>query len=178
MATNDASPREFFPSGQPAPNFKLLAVKTGKVISPKNASGQVLGLVFHGRETVQAVVDINTTVRPVYPEPSPVILASVVDLSVVPRLLHRAVKPLLEQAYDQAARQIPQGYDPADYVYLLPDWNGAVTKAFRVAHPDKTAAFVVIDDAGQVVGSYQGPEPGPVALGLIQRALHAQALGT
>ena len=152
MATN-ADPHEFFPAGQPAPSFKLLAVKTGKVIAPKNAAGQILGLIFHGRETVQAVVEINTVVRPVYPEPSPVILASVVDLSVVPRLLHRAVKPMLEQAYDQAAKQIPPGYDPADYVYLLPDWNGAVTKAFRVLHPDKTAAFVVIDDAGQIAGS-------------------------
>ena len=91
----------------------------------------VLGLVFHGRETVQAVVEINTTVRPVYPEPKPVVLVSVIDLSVVPRFLHRAVKPRLEQAYEQAAREMPKGYNPVDYVFLLPDWNGSVTKTFK-----------------------------------------------
>ena len=88
-------------------------------------------MVFHGRETVQAVVEINTTVRPVYPDPKPVVLVSVIDLSVVPRFLHRAVKPRLEQAYEQAAREMPKGYNPVDYVFLLPDWNGSVTKTFK-----------------------------------------------
>lgn len=175
MTTNGESRHEFYPAGQPAPKFRLAAVKTGKEVSPTNAAGHVLGLVFHGRQTLQAVIDVNTTIRPVYPEPAPVILASVIDLSVVPRLLQRAVKPILEQAYDQAAQQIPKGYNPADYVYLLPDWNGAVTQAFRVAHPDRTAAFVAIDSRGQVVGSYQGPQPGPAALGLIQSALNGGA---
>lgn len=163
----------FFPTGGPAPAFNLTAIKSGRQINLDTCKGDVLGMVFHGRETVQAVVEINTTVRPLFPDPKPVILVSVLDLSIVPRLLHGAVKPMLEQAYDQAAREIPKGYDPADYVFLLPDWNGAVTKAFRAKDTNKAAAVVVIGREGQVVGSYQGPQPGPATLDLVQQAVSA-----
>lgn len=162
---------EFYPAGGPSPEFALTAVKSGRQISPQACKGNVLGLVFHGRETVQAVVEINTTVRPLYPDPKPVVLVSVLDLSIVPRLLQGAVKPMLEQAYDQAAREIPKGYDPADYVFLLPDWSGAVTKAFKAKNTGKLAAVVVINPQGQVMGSYQGPQPGTAMLSLIQQAL-------
>lgn len=163
----------FYPAGGPAPNFSLTTIKSGRQISPASCQGAVLGLVFHGRETVQAVVEINTAVRPIYPDPKPVVLVSVLDLSIVPRLLHGAVKPMLEQAYDQAAREIPKGYDPADYVFLLPDWNGAVTKAFRVKDTKKSAAVVVINGQGKIVGSYQGPQPGPATLAMVQAAIDA-----
>lgn len=163
----------FYPAGGPAPSFDLTAIKSGRQISRATCQGDVLGMVFHGRETVQAVVDINTTVRPVYPDPKPVILVSVIDLSIVPRLLRGAIKPMLEQAYDQAASEIPAGYDPADYVFLLPDWNGAVTKAFRAKDTNKAAAVVVIGREGQVVGSYQGPQAGPATLELVRQAVSA-----
>jgi hypothetical protein len=171
MATQLTNGYEFFPAGGQVPSFSLTAVKSGRQISSDSSKGNVLGLVFHSRETVQAVVEINTTVRPIYPDPQPVILVSVLDLSIVPRLFQGAVKPILEQAYDQAAREIPKGYDPADYVFLLPDWNGAVTKAFKAKNTGKQAAVVVINPQGQVVGSYQGPQPGPATLSLVQRAM-------
>ena len=162
---------EFIPPGRPAPNFRLTAVKTNQPIGPKECAGRPLGLVFHNQHTVQAVVDVNTAVRPLYPHPSQVTLASVVDLSAVPRMLHRMVQPFLERAYDEAASHIPAGYQPAEYVFLLPDWDGKASKAFGVTHADKTAAIVVIDGAGNVVGSYQGPEPGPATLRLVQQAM-------
>lgn len=176
MTTEPHTSNGFYPAGGPAPAFDLKAIKSGRQISPATCKGNVLGMVFHGRETVQAVVEINTTVRPLFPDPKPVILVSVVDLSIVPRLLHGAVKPMLEQAYDQAAREVPAGYNPADYVFLLPDWNGAVTKAFRVKDTNKTAAVVVIGRQGQVMGSYQGPQPGQATLSLVQAALDVPSI--
>jgi hypothetical protein len=139
-------------------------------VSQRDCTGYVLGLVFHGRETADAVVDIQRVVRTAHPEPS-VTLASVVDLSSVPRLMHRVVKPVLEQVYDQAAREIPNELKPEDYIFLLPDWDGKVTKSFGVKHPDKTAAVVVIDANGIIVGSHQGPEPGKATLQLVEQAL-------
>jgi hypothetical protein len=162
---------QFLPSGQPAPRFNLTAVKTGRRVSLHDCRGGVLGLVFHSRETVQAVIDIQTTVRPSYPDASILTLASVVDLSMVPRLLQRMAKPILEQAVNQAYQQVPDGYDPADYVFLLPDWQGRVSRSFQVRGADQVAALVVIDAQGLVVGSYQGPLPGPAMLALVQRAL-------
>lgn len=171
MPETDLEKYAFFPAGQPAPQFGLTAVKSGRQVSPKDCNGTILGLIFHGRETAQAVVEINTTVRPEYPDASQLTLASVVDVSNVPRLLRRMVTPFLEQAYDQASRELPQGLQPDDYVFLLPDWKGTAHKAFRVKNPDKQAAIVVIDGSGRVVGSYQGPEPGQAMLHLVRLAL-------
>lgn len=162
---------EFYPAGGPAPAYSLTAVKSGRVISNQANKGQVVVLIFHGRETVQAAVDVNTAVRPEYSDPKAVVLASVLDLSIVPRLLQGAVKPMLEQAYEQGAQQIPQGYNPADFVFLLPDWKGEATKAFKVKDTSKQGAVVVIDAAGKVVGSYQGPALGPATLALVKQAI-------
>lgn len=158
--------------GQPAPAFKLTAIKSGRQVSQKDCAGYVLGLVFHGRETADAVIEIQRAVRTAHPELT-VTLASVIDLSSIPRILHRMVRPVLEQIYDQAANEIPPDLNPADYIFLLPDWDGKVTKAFGVKHPDKTAAVVVIDQNGIVVGSHQGPNPGKVTLQLVEQALAA-----
>lgn len=162
---------EFYPAGGPAPAFSLTAVKSGRTVGNKASQGQVVVLIFHGRETVHAAVEVNTAVRPDFPNPRKVALASVLDLSIVPRLLQGAVKPMLEQAYDQAAREVPKEYDPADFVFLLPDWKGDVTKAFHVKDTGKQGAVVVITPAGQVVGSYQGTELGAQALALVRAAV-------
>ena len=162
---------QFLPAGQPAPDFNLTAVKTRRRVSLRDCRGSVLGLVFHSRETLQAVIDIQTTVRPSYPDASVLTLASVVDLSRVPRLLRRMAEPILEQAVNQGYREVPDGYDPADYVFLLPDWQGHVSRSFQVRGADQAAALVVIDAQGMVAGSYQGPLPGPAMLALVQRAL-------
>lgn len=167
----EPSNHAFFPAGQPAPKFEITAVKSGRRVSQSDCRGTVLGLLFHGRDNYQAAVDINTAVRPIYPNAAELTLASVLDLTIVPRLMQRAVKPLLEQAYKQAADQMPKGYDPADYVFLLPDWNGSLYKSFGVKNADKVAALVIIDGAGTVVGSYQGPQPGEAALKLVQQAM-------
>lgn len=169
---------QFFPAGQPAPPFLLETVKTGRRVSPRDCAGKPLGLIFHGRETLQAVIDIQTAVRPEFPLPEQLTLASVVDLSAVPRLMRGAVRRILDQVYDMAARQmleaggdeVPPGYGPADYIFLLPDWDGKVSRAFNARNTDKAAAIVVIDGRGLVVGSYQGPAPGPATLDLVRAA--------
>lgn len=170
MSPSPSKPKGLVQPGQPAPPFKLTAVKSGREVSPKDCAGYVLGLIFHGRDTADAVIEVQQTVRTAHPDPS-VTLASVVDLSAVPRILRRAARPILEQIYDQAAQQIPKGLDPADYIFLLPDWDGSVTKAFGVQNQDQTAVIVVVDRQGIVVGSHQGPEPGKAALALIEQAL-------
>lgn len=164
--------QEFIAAGQPAPAFKLTAVKSSRQVSQKDCTGYVLGLIFHGRDTADAVIEIQQTVRPRYPDLS-VTLASVVDLSSIPRLMHRVVRPFLEQVYDQAAQQLPKDLKPADYIFLLPDWDGKVTKAFGAKNTDKAAAIVVIDGDGYIVGSYQGPQPGAATLQLVEQALNS-----
>lgn len=166
----DLEKYQFMAPGRPAPGFKLAAVKSGREVSPKDCSGYVLGLIFHDRETSQAVIDIQTLVRPEYPDTG-LTLASVVDVSRVPRLLRGVARPFLEGIYDDAAKQMPKELKPEDYIFLLPDWDGKVTKSFGVKNQDKVAALVVVDRDGIVSGSYQGPEPGPAMLALVKQAM-------
>jgi hypothetical protein len=166
----DLEKYQFMAPGRPAPGFKLTAVKSGREVSQKDCSGYVLGLIFHDRETAQAVIDIQNLVRPEYPDTG-LTLASVVDVSRVPRFLRRVARPFLEQVYDDAAKQMPADLKPEDYIFLLPDWDGKVTKSFGVKNQDKTAALVVVNRDGVVIGSYQGPEPAQAMLALVRKAM-------
>jgi hypothetical protein len=161
---------QFMAPGRPAPGFKLTAVKSGREVSQRDCSGYVLGLIFHDRETSQAVIDIQNLVRPEYPDTG-LTLASVVDVSRVPRFLRGVARPFLEQVYDDAAKQMPAELRPEDYIFLLPDWDGKVTKSFGVKNQDRTAALVVVNRDGVVAGSYQGPEPAQAMLALVRKAM-------
>ena len=35
---------------------------------------------------------------------------------------------MLNQAYDRAATELPPDYAPAEYVVILPDWGGFVSR--------------------------------------------------
>lgn len=46
---------------------------------------------------------------------------------------------ILNQAYDRAAEALPPDADPAEYVIILPDWGGLVSRETTV--PGKRAGL-------------------------------------
>jgi hypothetical protein len=60
-----------------------------------------------------------------------VLVASVIDLSIVPPVYWISVSLILNQAYDRATDELPPDADPSEYVIILPDWNGRVSRALR-----------------------------------------------
>ena len=150
--------------GQPAPRFQLQAVVSQRLIDPAQTPAQALVLTFHDQHALDAIRELQTAVRTAYPTAAEVLMASVADVSRVPRPLRRLVKPFMERAYAEAATYVPAGLDPADYVIILPDWSGETTKRYGVG---KEPYLVVIDRDGRVVGDYRGRDLGRAALALL-----------
>ncbi|MBX7233956.1 MAG: hypothetical protein K1X65_06190 [Caldilineales bacterium] len=153
--------------GQPAPSFRLTAAVSGRVIGPGLVGERPLVLLFHNQHTLAAVRELQEAVRQRYPSAQEVLVASVADTSKAPRLLRGVVEAALKHAYAEASKFVPAGLDPADYVIILPDWSGAVTKAYGVGNVDREGEVVVIDGMGRLVGKHRGQQPGQAALAFL-----------
>ena len=155
--------------GERAPYFSLLAAGSGRRVDTQNVVGRRVVLVFHLQGTAPTAREINRAVRLRYPDPGDVLIASVIDLSIVPPFYWMSVGLILGQAYDRAAQELPPGADPAEYVVILPDWGGLVSRRYDVGNTGRAAAIVVLDEDGSVAASYQGERPVETVLEVIGR---------
>ena len=151
------------------PDVKLTAVTTGRQISASTCRGHPVLLLFHNHHTLAAIEEVQRAVRNSYPICTEPILANIVDLGGVPRLLRRTVQKALQSGYEQGAAAVPDGLDPADYVIILPDWDGRVTAGFSFRDVGKTAAIALLDGEWVLRGRHQGPRLGQTAVDLIDQ---------
>lgn len=147
----------------PAPAFELTAVASARVISPAALRGVPSLLLFHNHLTLSAVRAVQEAVRSEYQRADAPFLASVVDLASVPRLVRPMAQAAMKTGFSQASALLPSGAAPADYIVILPDWDGRVTRAFGVDDVGRHAALVYIDEHWTVRDRYQGADPGPAA---------------
>ena len=145
--------------GERAPRFSLLAAGSGRRVDTQNVVGRRVVLIFHLQGTAPTAREINRAVRIHYPNPEEVLVASVIDLSIVPPFYWMSVGLILGQAYDRAAEELPPGAAPAECVVILPDWGGLVSRRYDVGNTGRAAAVVVLDEDGSVAASYQGERP-------------------
>lgn len=148
------------------PHLTLTAAGSGREFD-LGALGAPCVIVCHGQNTARAALEVNLAVRAVHPTAGDVIIASVIDLRSFPSMFHGMVRPELEKAYHKAAGNLPEGSDPAAFVVLLPDWDGQATDALGVVGSTATAAVVVADARGRVLGTRQGDDLGAGALDLL-----------
>ena len=64
---------------------------------------------------------------------------------------------------------MPPDADPAEYVVILPDWGGLVSRQYGVRNTGRAAAIVVLDGEGSVAATYQGERPVEKVLEVIGR---------
>lgn len=159
---------EGLPPGERAPDTRLLSVGSGREVALCERGGIPLVLVFHLQGTASAAEAVNRAVRSRYAAEE-VTVASVADLSLVPALYWGTVWIVLRGAYERAASQLPSGAGPEEYVMILPDWGGRVTRAFGLRDTGRAAAVAVIDGGGRVAGVHQGERLAETALGLLER---------
>jgi hypothetical protein len=156
-------------TGEKAPRFSLLAAGSGRRVDTQNVVGCRVVLIFHLQGTAPTAREINRAVRAYHPDPEDVLVASVIDLSIVPPFYWMSVGLILGQAYDRAAGELPPDADPADYVVIFPDWGGLVSRQYDVGNTGRAAAIVVLDEDGSVAASYQGERPVESVLEVIGR---------
>ena len=145
--------------GERAPYFRALAAGSGREVSLRTCAGWRLVLIFHAQNTAWAAEQVNRAVRRRYLSSEEVMVASVVDLSLVPPLYWLTASVMVGQAYEKAAREVPSEVDPADYVLILQDWGGLISRRFGVREVGREAAVVVVDENAVIAGFYQGREP-------------------
>lgn len=146
-------------TGDRAPYFGLLAAGSGRRVSLREAMDRKLVLIFHLQGTAPAAHEINRAVREIYPSPDEVLVASVIDLSIVPPVYWLSVSLVLNTAYDKAAAELPAGADPAEYVVILPDWAGLTSRKYGFRNTGRAAAVVVVNEDATIAVSYQGERP-------------------
>lgn len=153
-----------------APDFALLAAGSGRRVSLKSARGRKLVLIFHLQGTAPTAREINRAVRERYPSPEDVLIASVIDLSIVPPVYWMTVGLVLNQAYERSIAEIPGGFDPVEYVIICPDYGGFVSRRYGARNTGRAAAITVVDRASRVAGSYQGARPVETVLEMLDGA--------
>ena len=142
-----------------APDFDLLAAGSGRRVRLRELAGRKAVLVFHLQGTAPTARAMHRAVRERFPDPEEGVIASVIDLSIVPSLYWMTVGLVLARAYEQAARELPPDVDPADYLVILPDWGGRVSRDYGVRNTGRAAAIVVVDEDSNVTLAYQGEQP-------------------
>ena len=125
----------------------------------RDLAGRKVVLVFYLQGTAPTARALNRAVRERFPDPEEVFVASVIDLSIVPTLYWMTVGLVLGSAYEQAAGELPPGVDPADYLVILPDLGGRVSRNYGVRNTGRAAAIVVVDEDSDIAVSYQGERP-------------------
>jgi hypothetical protein len=154
-------------TGERAPHFSLLAAGSAQRVILRAEAGRRVVLVFHLQGTAPTAREINRAVRARHPEPEDVLVASVIDLSIVPPVYWSSVSLILNQAYDRATGELLPEVDPSEYAIILPDWNGRVSRAYGATNTGRAAAIVVVDEDSNVALSYQGERPGEAVLGAL-----------
>lgn len=135
-----------------------------------NKIGKPAVLIFHTQETAEVAAKINETIRAEsnYANCDSMFIANVVDLHSVPKLFRGFAKKAMKESYAKAAASLAKGLNPQDYIVIIPDWDGSVTKSSGFKNTNKTAAFAALDKNGNLTGSYQGENPESAALALLK----------
>ena len=153
--------------GAAAPPFTLTALGSGRTIS-SSGSGHALLLVFHDQNTVDRVQLMQETVRSRYGDARELQIASVVNMKAVPVFLRGTAESVMKSSYTKAAASMPEGLDAADYVVILLDWDGSVSKAYGAQKISHRPRLVLLDPQGVVSGVHQDAEIGEAALTMVE----------
>jgi hypothetical protein len=142
--------------GQPAPSFELKALGSGRTMGTQVAEGTPLFLVFHDQNHVDAVQAMQQTLREQGIAAQQLWIASVVNMSAIPVFLRPLAENVMVGTYKKAAAVMPAGLDVADYVIILLDWDGKVSKTYGAKKISGAPLLVLVDGGGLVSGVYRG----------------------
>jgi hypothetical protein len=117
-----------------------------------------LVLICIAQETEKDAAKIEDAVRELYPRAADVLVAHVIDLHKVPSLFRKVAEGVLASEYKKAVEALREGQEPADYVVMLPDWQGEFAPAFNLPDPSAQIGGAVISPDGDVMGTYVGTD--------------------
>ncbi len=155
---------------QKIPDTTLTAIGTGTTV-PLQSIGVPTVLIFCTRETSGISEDVCRMVDTKYKLNTQVFVASVVHLETVPRFFRFIAEGAMEQSYREMLKKLPERLQDGEYVYILPDWTGAVTHAVGLSGVGHTAGIVVLDAEGTIQGVYQGDNPKEATMEMLAKVM-------
>jgi prolycopene isomerase len=161
---------EVVSEGSESVTATLTAVESGRSVSLGRV-GLPSVFVFHGQDSAGTARSVVESVRSHYPHADEVMVANIVDLRGVPRMFRKVANRAMRSSFKDAAAALPDSLDPAEFVVILPDWNGAVTMQMEFDDVNQVPGIAVFDASGVLVGTQQGPDPAEAALTLLESAL-------
>lgn len=123
-----------------------------------NSLGKPAVLLFHTQETAEEAAAVNAAIRAqsAYQSCDLLLIANIVNLQSIPKLFRGFAEKAMKESYEKAASSLADGMKPEDYVFILPDWDGNMTKSFGLKDTNKSAGIAVLDAYGNIIGTYQG----------------------
>jgi len=155
---------------EPAPEITLTAVASKRKIALNAVATPTLLILFE-QGTAGQIDPVVSAVRDAWPTADLVQIANVVDLRKFPKIVRKVAETLLNNSYNQNARNVKEGRDPADYVIILPDWQASVMKAVGIENVSSRIAIAVVAPGGRLIGAYQGEGEGAKAVELLRAAI-------
>jgi hypothetical protein len=161
-------------SAQLAPNFTLDHVSTGHQVSLSDFRGQTVVVLFAGKDSSEQARQIGRTIGNRY-APGQLPIITVLDMRGVPRLVKGLAKGSVEKAYNEAVQDFsndlqakgqPVPGNPAQYIVMLPDWQGSVADSYSLQGVDRQAVAVLVDGNGYIRGYGAGAQGGDQILSL------------
>ena len=136
-----------------------------------NAIGKPALLIFHTADSAEQAGKINASIRAIkaFQRADELMIANVVDLHSVPKLFRGFAEKSMRESYDRTAASLVAGLDAQDYIIILPDFDGSVTRAFGLKDTAAAVGLALLDAGGHLMGTYQGSEPEAQALALLQK---------
>ena len=152
-----------------APALVFTAIESKRIIDVADVDRRTV-LLLIAQETSNTVDPVIAEVRAKYELASDVQIANVVDLRKFPRLVRKVAETLMSHRYKESAKELPPGRDPAEWVIILPDWDGELMKALEITDVSEELVVAVIAPGGRLLGVHQGPGAGAAALEKLSRA--------
>ena len=152
-----------------APALTFTAIESKRKIDLANVDRKTV-LIMVSQETADSIDPVITEIRDEYDVISEVQVANVVDLRKFPRVVRKIAETLMAHRYKESAKNIKPGRDPAEWIIILPDWDGKLIKALGIADVSQQLAVAVVAPGGKLIGVHQGPGAAAAAMEMLARA--------
>jgi hypothetical protein len=150
------------------PSITLTAVVSGRKIALNRLDVPVL-LVFLWDNSQDLAPVVTKAVRAKYPEAEQAAVVFIADLPGIPGIFHGIAEREMRKQYKYAAALVPSGKNPADYVMIMPDWKGEVSRALGIRGIGDDPWVALLDSEAVLVGKHQGRDLAEAALDLMEQ---------
>jgi hypothetical protein len=131
------------------PNISFTAVGSGREVNLSNLGREAIILITN-QNNYEVARNFNIGIRKLVPEADKLLVLNIVDLKAVPRLLRGLVKGYLDSAYQQGFKALPTGFDPKEYILILPDWQGKVSETLNLPGKAGMPGLVILGPQGEL----------------------------